>query len=349
MAIIEEFVNAAKKQAASDLHIIAGIPPRIRVNGELCSLDYPGISAEDVEGMLNQIIPSHFRAMLEKQGETEFTCQIGTARCRVNVFLQQKTPAIAVRMIRDEIPKVEELGIPFSVVELTKKKQGLVFVTGAHGSGKTTTIAALIDKINTERNVSIITIENPIEYLYGHKKSMVSQREIGADATSCTKALRAALREDADVILAGELRDADSVLAALTAAEAGCLVFAVLHTFGVVPTLNYIMDLFSGVGQDIRPRLASVIEAVVSQQLIAASDDAGRVGAFEVMCATDTIRNLIREAKTSQIDSLIQSDKKFGMQGMDDAVYQLYLERKIDADKAILAARNPETIAKRIL
>ena len=349
MAIIEDFVNTAKEQKASDLHIIAGIPPRIRVNGELCSLNDQEVSVADVEGMLNQVIPSHFRAILEKQGETEFTCQIGVARCRINVFLQQKTPSVTIRILRDEIPGTQELGIPFSVVELTKKRQGLIFITGAHGSGKTTTAASLIDKINMDRNASIITIENPIEYLYCYKKSMICQREIGADATNCAKALRAALKEDADVILAGELRDAEAVLAAVAAAEAGCLVFAVLHTFGVVSTLNYIIDLLSESGKYICSRLASVIEAVVSQQLITMSDGVGRAAAFEVMYATDAIRSLIREARTSQIDSLIQSDKKFGMQGMDDAVYQLYLSRKIDADKAILAARNPEILAKRIL
>ena len=231
------------------------------------------------------------------------------------------------------------------MTDLTKKKRGLVLVTGPTGSGKSTTLASLIDIINSEQSVHVITLEDPIEYVHQHKKAIVNQREIGMDTISYDNALRAALREDPDVILVGEMRDLDTISTAITAAETGHLVFSTLHTIGAAPTIDRIIDVFPPHQQDqIRIQLASVLEAVISQQLLPTADGKGRVAAFEVMHATPAIRNQIREGKTHQIESIIQTSKKIGMQTMDDALFDLYMKRKIDGAKAIEFAEDPVTM-----
>jgi twitching motility protein PilT len=254
-----------------------------------------------------------------------------------------------MRIVGTEIPKPESLGVPKSVVELYAKKRGLVLVTGPTGSGKSTTLASLIDKINDERNAHVITLEDPIEYLHSHRKAMINQREIGLDTHSYADALRAALREDPDVILVGEMRDLETISTAITAAETGHLVFSTLHTIGAAATIDRIIDVFPPhQQQQIRIQLAVVLEAVISQQLIPTADRCGRVAAFEVMHGTIPIKNLIREAKTYQISSVLQTARKEGMISMDDALLDLYNKGVIDSDNAIGYAQDVNYVTKRV-
>ena len=350
MVTIDELLILSKERRASDLHITVGIPPKIRVNGELIDLDYPRILPSDSEKMILPLFTDRTRAAFEENGEVDFAYAIpGIGRFRVNVFRQRGSYALVIRLVGTQIPKAQELGIPQSVIELTEKKRGLVLVTGPTGSGKSTTLASLIDIINTNRNAHIITLEDPIEYLHNHKRAVVNQREIGLDTMSYSKALRSALREDPDVILVGEMRDLDTISIAITAAETGHLVFSTLHTTGAANTIDRIIDVFPPFQQQqIRIQLASVLEAIVSQQLIPMQDNSGRVAAFEVLHTTASIKNLIREAKTHQIDSTIQTNKKLGMQTMDDAIYDLYLKRKIDAEHAIEYAQDQMSLERKL-
>ena len=346
----EELLRLAKEKRASDLHVTVGIPPKLRVNGELVDTDYPKLLPADVEGILKPVVSDHFREILEKNGEVDFSYSIaGLGRYRVNVFKQRGSYAFVMRIVGTSIPATEDLGVPPSVVELTGRKRGLVLVTGPTGSGKSTTLASLINVINSKYNSHIITLEDPIEYLHNHKKSVVNQREIGLDSGSYAGALRAALREDPDVILVGEMRDLDTISIAITAAETGHLVFSTLHTIGAASTIDRIIDVFPPhQQQQIRIQLASVLEAVVSQQLIPTQDGRGRVAVFEVMHATVAVKNLIRESKTYQIDSIIQTNRKLGMQTMDDAIYDMYLKRRIDAEKALTFAQDPSGMERKL-
>lgn len=350
MITIEELLRIAKERQASDLHVTVGIPPKARINGELVDLEYPKLMPQDVEGIINPILSEHTKQILNRHGEADFAYSIaGMGRYRVNVFKQRGSYAFVMRIVGTSIPSAAELGIPESVVELTGKKRGMVLVTGPTGSGKSTTLASLVDIINTSQNAHIITLEDPIEYLHNHKKSVVNQREIGLDTENYSQALRAALREDPDVILVGEMRDLDTISIAVTAAETGHLVFSTLHTIGAANTIDRIIDVFPPhQQQQIRIQLASVLEAVVSQQLIPTQDGKGRVAVFEVMHSTVAIKNLIREAKTHQIDSIIQTNRKLGMQTMDDAIYETYLKRRIDAEKALTYAQDPFTLERKL-
>lgn len=350
MITIEELLRTAKERGASDLHVTVGIPPKIRVNGELTDTDYPRMLPADVEGIIKPTMSEQVEAALKEKGEADYAYSIaGLGRYRVNVFKQRGSYAFVMRLVGTTVPQASELGIPDSVVELTGRKRGLVLVTGPTGSGKSTTLASLIDIINTIYNAHIITLEDPIEYLHNHKKSVVNQREIGLDSQGYAQALRAALREDPDVILVGEMRDLDTISTAITAAETGHLVFSTLHTIGAASTIDRVIDVFPPhQQQQIRIQLASVLEAVISQQLIPLQGGKGRVAAFEVMHATVAIKNLIREAKTHQIDSIIQTSKKLGMQTMDDAIYDLYLKRKIDAERALTFAQDPSALERKL-
>lgn len=350
MFTIEELLLLAKEKGASDLHITVGIPPKCRVHGTLINLGNEKLLPKDTDLIIQPMLSDYTKQKLEKSGEVDFSYSIpNLGRYRVNVFKQRGSYAAAIRLVGTSIPAPNQLGIPDSVLELTKKKRGLVLVTGPTGSGKSTTLASLIDLININSNLHIITLEDPIEYLHQHKKSIVNQREIGLDTFSYQDALRAALREDPDVILVGEMRDLETIAIAITAAETGHLVFSTLHTIGAANTVDRIVDVFPPhQQQQIRIQLASVLEAVVSQQLIPSSDGAGRVAAFEVMHANSAIRNLIREAKAHQLTTIIQTNRKLGMQTMDEAIYNLYINKKIDAEQAIHFAQDQMAIERRL-
>ena len=347
MFTVEQLLSIAKEKKASDVHVTVGLPPRVRINGELVDLDYPKLSPDDCEKL---ILDNRQQAMFKDRGELDFSFSVpNIGRYRVNVFRQRGSVACAMRIVGTEIPKPESLGVPKSVVELYAKKRGLVLVTGPTGSGKSTTLASLIDKINDERNAHVITLEDPIEYLHSHRKAMINQREIGLDTHSYADALRAALREDPDVILVGEMRDLETISTAITAAETGHLVFSTLHTIGAAATIDRIIDVFPPhQQQQIRIQLAVVLEAVISQQLIPTADRCGRVAAFEVMHGTIPIKNLIREAKTYQISSVLQTARKEGMISMDDALLDLYNKGVIDSDNAIGYAQDVNYVTKRV-
>ena len=337
MITVEQLLMTAKEQGASDVHITVGVPPKMRVNGELLDLDYPRLMPDDCEKIVLSIMNERQLAMFKENGELDFSFSIPqVGRYRVNVFRQRGSVACAMRIVGTEVPKPEQLGVPQSVIDLYDKKRGLVLVTGPTGSGKSTTLASLIDRINDERNAHVITLEDPIEYLHSHRKSMINQREIGIDTQSYAKALRSALREDPDVILVGEMRDLETISTAITAAETGHLVFSTLHTIGAAATIDRIIDVFPPhQQQQIRVQLATVLEAVISQQLVPLERKKGRVAAFEVMHGTVAIKNLIREGKTHQITGIIQTSKKNGMVTMDDALLELYDKGYISAQNAI--------------
>lgn len=270
-------------------------------------------------------------------------------RYRVNAYKQRGSVAIALRLVGTQVPSPESLGVPSSVVDLYQRKRGLVLVTGPTGSGKSTTLAAIIDKVNNNRECHVITLEDPIEYLHQHKMSMVNQREIGLDSQSYANALRAALREDPDVILVGEMRDFETISVAITAAETGHLVLSTLHTIGAASTVDRVIDVFPPYQQQqIRVQLANVLEAVISQQLIPRTDGKGRVAAFEVLHANHAVRNLIREGKSHQLMSVMQTNRKAGMIAMDEAIMQLFYDGKIDREMAIQFAQDPEGMEHKI-
>lgn len=351
MLTIDDLLIDAQNRKASDLHLTVGISPKCRIHGELVDMGYPPLTPEDTTRIIMPIIPERLLDTFAEKGEVDFSYAIPTkGRYRVNVFRQRGSLALVIRIINTTIPKPEVLGLPFSVVELTKKKRGLVLVTGPTGSGKSTSLASLLDIINSYYNSHIITLEDPIEYLHSHKKSVVNQREIGTDTQSFANALRVALREDPDVILVGEMRDFETIEIAITAAETGHLVFSTLHTIGAVNTIDRIIDVFPPhQQQQIRVQLASVLEGVISQQLIPTIDDRGRVAAFEVMLSTPAIRNLIREGKNHQITSFIQTNKKMGMQTMDDAIFELYLKGSISKEQALAFSQDIMTMERKII
>lgn len=350
MITIRELLVMAKEKGASDVHITVGIPPKCRVNGELINIGTPVVSPEDTINMVMGLMNEKQKIILEENGEVDFSYALQhLGRYRVNIFKQRGSYAAAIRLVGTTIPTPEDLGLPESVVEVTSKKRGLVLVTGPTGSGKSTTLASLINIINSSYNSHIITLEDPIEYLHKHGKSIVNQREVGNDTNSFGNALRAALRQDPDVILVGEMRDLDTISIAVTAAETGHLVFSTLHTIGAASTIDRIIDVFPPYQQQqIRIQLASVLECIVSQQLIPTANGKGRVAAFEVMHANSAIRNLIREAKAHQIQSVMQTNRKMGMLTMDDALYELYSKRIIDAEKAIAFAQDPIGFSKKV-
>lgn len=350
MITIDELLKIGKENGASDVHITVGVPPKMRVNGELVDMNYPKLMPEDTDAIVNQMLSERQKEILKKDGEADFSFSIpALGRYRVNAFNQRGSLAAAIRLVGTQIPKPEDLGLPKSVIDLYNKKRGLILVTGPTGSGKSTTLASLINRINENRKAHIITLEDPIEYLHQHKLSMVNQREVGLDTMSYANALRAALREDPDVILVGEMRDLETISIAVTAAETGHLVLSTLHTIGAASTIDRIIDVFPPhQQQQIRIQLSMVLEAVISQQLIPTSDGHHRVAAFEVMLMSVAIKNLIRESKTFQIESMIQTSKKSGMITMDDALYELCMMGHITSEQAINFAQDPAAVEKKI-
>jgi len=345
---IEEIVLEGIQRKASDIHITVGIPPAFRIDGELVSFGNKKLYPEDTEYLVKQTMNElQFEKFIEA-GEYDFSFSIqGISRFRVNAYKQRGSFGMALRIIPYDIPTMQFLGLPSVIEELTELNRGLILVTGPTGSGKSTTLATMIDKINSNRRCHIITLEDPIEYLHKHDKSIINQREIGTDTKSFANALRGALREDPDVILVGEMRDLDTISIAITAAETGHLVLSTLHTIGAPQTIDRIIDVFPPYQQQqVRIQLSSVIQAIITQQLLPKADGNGRIAAFEVMIATPAIRNLIRESKVHQIETAMLTGTKNKMQTMDNSLLQLYKTGKITKDMAISRAISQEEIKK---
>jgi twitching motility protein PilT len=334
---------------ASDLHLTAGAHPTIRVRGRLTPLeDYPVLDTADTREIVYSILSNDQRQRLETDWQLDFAYTIpGKARFRVNAYFQRAAIGAAFRLIPFEITSIDELGLPPVVHELTKKPRGFVVVTGPTGSGKSTTLAAMIDAINESRDEHIMTIEDPIEFLHGHKRCLVNQRELGSDAQSFASALKSALRQDPDVILVGEMRDLETIHTALTAAETGHLVFATLHTQDTPQTIDRIIDVFpASQQQQVRVQLSVALQGIVTQQLLPTADGAGRIAACEVLLATPSIRNLIREGKTHQIYSSLQTGGNIGMQTMDAALATLVRAGKISQKLAEARSSTPDELRR---
>lgn len=350
---MEDLLQLVFDKDGSDLHIANGVPPMIRVNGKLAPTEYEPLTAEDTQKLIFSILTNDQRKTLEQTWELDCSYGVvGLGRFRVNVYKDKGAYAAALRTIATKIPRFDELGLPPVVKELIKKPRGLVLVTGPTGSGKSTTLASMIDMINTERAEHILTIEDPIEYVHASKKSLVNQRELGEDTRSFDNALKASLREDPDVILVGEMRDLETIRLALTAAETGHLVFGTLHTSSASQTVDRIVDVFPPHQQtQIRVQLSNSLVAVLSQTLLpkAAGMGAdplargkGRVMAMEIMIVTPAIANLIREGKTAQIYSSIQTGGKYGMQTLEMVLRDLYQSRQITFEDAISKSSRPD-------
>lgn len=334
---IFDLLKIAIELGASDIHITVDSTPVARIKGKFIKLTDKILTKYDTEEMAKEIAGEKNFKRIQEHGECDFSVAIESGeRFRVNAYKQKGHYAIAIRTITSQIPSFETLGLPEVLKTFTEKHKGLVLVTGPTGSGKSTTLASLIDIINENQQRHIITLEDPIEYVHHHKQSLVNQREIGQDTESFNTALRAILRQDPDVILVGEMRDPETISIALTAAETGHLVFSTLHTVGSAKTIDRIVDMFpSEQQQQIRTQLSTVCEGVISQQLLQTIDGRKRVAALEVMVATPAIRNLIRENKTYQIPNMIQTGSKFGMQSMDQELVNLYRQGSITRDSVL--------------
>jgi twitching motility protein PilT len=332
---------------ASDLHVTVGTPPAIRVRGEVERLaEYAPLTPEDTQQILYHILSSEQQKQFELKRQLDFSHSIpGLARFRVNIYFQRESIGAAFRLIPAELKTLEELGIPSTLHLLAEKPRGLVLVTGPTGSGKSTTLAALIDEINRNRSEHILTIEDPIEFLHRHKRCIVNQREIGPDATSFGEALRAALRQDPDVILVGEMRDLETISTALTAAETGHLVFGTLHTQSAPSTIDRIIDVFPAEQQEqIRIQIASSLQGVITQALLPTADGMGRVPALEVLLPDDAVRNLIRQGKVEQVYSVMQTNTSRGMQTMEQSLADLVQRRVVDFQAALTRSSRPQQL-----
>ncbi|MBI2973145.1 MAG: type IV pilus twitching motility protein PilT [Armatimonadetes bacterium] len=381
---IDDLLRETVEAKASDLHLTVGIAPTVRIWGKLTPMNYPALTPEDTFQLAYSMLNTFQKQKFEKNWELDLSYAVSSVgRFRVNVYRQRGSVGVACRVIPETIPTVEELNIPMVLKDLCRLPRGLVLITGPTGHGKSTSLAAMLDFINHERSAHIVTIEDPIEYVYHHKKSMINQRELGFDTQTFPNALRAVLREDPNVIMIGEMRDLETIGAALTIAETGHLVFATLHTANAAQSVDRIVDVFPPhQQQQIRVQLSGVLEAVVSQQLLAnlqfvdrkdrrpmaaamvartstggdgrrreqwpSLEDLGRVPAVEIMIATPAIRNLIRESKTHQIHTAIQTGAQYGMQTMDQSLYALYSRRLISLENALARAIHPDELRKLI-
>jgi len=350
MTTFQELISAAIAAGASDLHLCADMPPCARINGRIVRIGDTALSSDAVGEIVKSVMDEKLLAVLDQAGEVDFArSEPSLGRFRINAFRQRGSLSMAARILNSKIPSPPELGIPEAVVAMTDKKRGLVLVTGSTGSGKSTTLASLIDVINGKYNHHILTLEDPIEYIHTPKNSIINQREMGSDSANYSTALRAALRQDPDVILVGEMRDLETISIAVTAAETGHLVFSTLHTLGAANTVDRIIDVFPPhQQQQIRTQLADVLQCVISQQLIPRMDGKGRVAAMEVMLTTTAIKNHIREAKTFQIPTVIQTSGRLGMITMDDAIFELYSRGVISAENAVSYSQDKAAIAKRL-
>ncbi len=352
MAQIEmsELLQAAVEMKASDVHLTVGSPPVFRLHGSLHPLELPVLTPDDTMRLMQSITSPEDQQKLREQGGTDFGFSFGElARFRVSIFRQKGFVGVVLRLIPSELMTLEQIGLPTQVKELLFRPRGLILVTGPTGSGKTTTLASMLNVINQERDCHIITIEDPIEYYHKHRKSLVTQREVGVDVPSFYEALRRALRQDPDVILVGEMRDLETMQAAITAAETGHLVFATLHTTGAARTVDRIVDAFPMDQQaQVRTQLASGLVAVISQLLLVRADRPGRIAAFEIMITTPAIQALIRDNKTYRITSEIQTGAKWGMMTLDAHLMSLYESGLITYEDLITKAQDPEGIVMKL-
>lgn len=347
---IEEVLRLAKEIDASDIHIAPGSPLMFRINGRLLPQNEELLKPSDVDSVLKEILSKEQMKDLETTKEVDFVLSVsGYSRVRVNVFSQRGTYAVSLRILSYEVPTPEVLGIPESFVKLTNRKRGLILVTGTAGSGKSTTLASLIDVIAERDYKNIVTIEDSIEYLHSQKKSIVSQREVGLDIENYATGIRSALRQDADVIMVGELQDVDTISMALSAVETGHLVLSTLHTASTADAVKRMIEVFPPhQQQQIRVQLADALRGVVAQQLLPRSDVRGRIAVYEVLMANQTVKNLIREDKIFQIPSVIASSRKEGMKTMDEAILDTYMRSQITMDTAISYAQDSERMEQRI-
>jgi twitching motility protein PilT len=344
---IDTLLERVVELGASDLHLTAGSKPAVRLHGHLELLeDFPELNPDSTRELVYRITTTEQQKQLEINRQLDFAYGLrGLSRFRVNAFYQRESLAAAFRMIPTEIRSVEELGLPSSLHELTKKPRGLVLVTGPTGSGKSTTLASMIDEINRTRPDHIVTIEDPIEFLHRHKRAIVNQREIGQDATGFADALRGALRQDPDVILLGEMRDLETISTALTAAETGHLVFATLHTQSAPSTIDRIIDVFPAAQQEqVRMQLANTLQGIVTQTLMPKVDGHGRVCALEILFLDDAIRNLIRQGKIEQVYSYMQTGTRRGMQTMEQSLLDLVQRTQITIVEAMGRSSRPEAL-----
>jgi twitching motility protein PilT len=345
-----DLLQATVDEGSSDLHIRVNVPPMLRIHGSLTPLDSAPLTEADTEALARSIMEEGKLNEVEQCGGADFALPFGDlARFRVSVFKERGRYGLVLRQIPNKLLSLEQIGLPEQVKELLFRPRGLILVTGPTGSGKTTTLASMIDIINMERDVHIITVEDPIEYYHPHKKSVVTQREIGQDVPSFAEAIRRALRQDPDVILVGEMRDLETMQAAITAAETGHLVFATLHTTGAAATVDRIVDAFPTDQQEqVRTQLSVGLVAVISQLLLARVDKPGRVAAFEIMISTPSIRSRIRDNKTFQISSDIQTGAKFGMISLDSHLLDLYLKGLISYDDLVTKSQDPDTLVQKL-
>ena len=347
MATLPELLKTMVEKEGSDLHIATNTPPQIRVHGHLHRLDLPDLSPADTKQLVYSVLTDAQKKRFEESLELDFSFGIrGLARFRCNVFNQRGAVGAVYRLIPEKIRSFQDLGLPPVLGTLSERPRGLVLVTGPTGSGKSTTLAAMLDKINTERHDHILTIEDPIEYIHPHKNCLVNQREVHSDTANFSNALRAALREDPDIVLIGEMRDLETVEAALKIAETGHLTFGTLHTNSAAQTINRIIDIFPANQQaQIRTQLSLVLEGIVCQALLPKADGRGRVCSLEIMVPTPAIRNLIRDDKIHQIYGAMQSgQEKLGMQTMNQSLASLYMRRTISLETAMSASSNRDEL-----
>lgn len=347
---IDRLLDTVVRLGASDLHLTVGRRPTIRHHGGLKDLNTKSLDSDDMVGLMKSITPERNQQELQEEGGTDFGFAYGdAARFRVSVFRQRGDIAMVLRQIPNKLLTFEQIGLPEVVKELIRRPRGMFLVTGPTGSGKTTSLATMVDYVNMTMDKHIVTMEDPIEYYHYHKKSIVNQREVGNDVPSFAEALRRVLRSDPDVILVGEMRDLETIEAAIRAAETGHLVFGTLHTTGAAKTIDRIVDAFPVTQQNqIRVQLSTALLCVLSQALLTRIDQPGMVAAYEFLVITPAIANLIREAKTFRIDSAIQTGKKFGMQLLDDHLWSLYSRNMISAEEMIDVSKNPTDLSDRV-
>ena len=339
---IKELLGIAIDRGASDLHLTEGLPPTLRIHGELVSLEYESLTKDDTKKLVYSVLTDDQKVRFEEELELDLSLYIpGTSRFRMNVHMERGNVEAALRIVSLGIRNIDELGLPPIAKDLARKSNGLVLVTGPTGMGKTTTLAAMVDLINREKKYVIVTIEDPIEYLHQHKKSIIKQREVGTDTHSFANALKHALRQDPNVILVGEMRDLETISTAITAAETGHLVLSTLHTPDAPQTIDRLLDVFpSHQQQQIKVQLADCIQGIVAQQLLPRIDGKGRIVATEILIGTSAVRAVIREHRTEQLATLIQTGAQYGMKTMDKSLKELYQSGVISYETATSKAKD---------